>query len=124
MTEINDYPNVRDKPRLRREAVTVGAMIDIYCSEKHGTLANDVCADCARLRDYSLLRLNRCPFQEGKTTCGNCRVHCYRPEMRQQAREMMRTAGPKMAYRHPLMTLRHFIDGRRREPLKSAKPRS
>jgi hypothetical protein len=117
-----EFPNLRDKARLRREAATVAAMIDIYCGERHGTAVNEVCAECAELRDYSFLRLNQCPFQEGKTTCGNCRVHCYKPAMRSKAKEMMSVAGPRMVYRHPLMTARHFIDGWRRRPQERQRP--
>jgi hypothetical protein len=29
----------------------------------------------------------------------------------------MRYAGPRMMFRHPILTLYHFLDGRREEPL-------
>ncbi len=103
--------------RIVRERRTVEAMIRLYCHDRHGTRA-EVCAECQSLMDYAGERLAKCPFQEGKTTCGNCRVHCYKPEMRERAREMMRTAGPRMPLRHPLLTLWHFLDGRRKEPVK------
>lgn len=109
-------PAVPTHPRMRREAATVSAMVDICCSELHGTRRGELCAACTELLEYSLLRLAKCPFQEGKTSCGNCRVHCYRPDMRERAREVMRTAGPRMPLRHPVMTLRHFLDGLRKEP--------
>jgi hypothetical protein len=105
-------------PRLRREARTLEAMVDICCAVRHGAPGGRRCEACAEFLDYALLRLARCPFQEGKTTCANCRVHCYRPDMRERARETMRTAGPRMPLRHPVMTLRHFLDGWRKEPLK------
>lgn len=103
---------------MEREARTVAAMIDIFCAQRHGTPKGERCGSCAALLDYALLRLAKCPFQEGKTSCGNCRVHCYKPDMRERAREMMRTAGPRMPLRHPLLTLRHFIDGLRKEPIR------
>ena len=103
---------------MRREARTVSAMADLSCSELHGTPRGELCEACSGVLDYALLRLSKCPFQEGKTTCGNCRVHCYKPDMRVRAREMMRTAGPRMPLRHPIMTLWHFLDGRRKEPLR------
>lgn len=108
-------------PRMRREAETVAAMIDISCAELHGTARGDLCGQCSALLEYSLARLDKCPFQEGKTTCANCRVHCYKPDMRERAREAMRTAGPRMPTRHPLMTLWHFLDGLRKEPVKRGK---
>ena len=33
--------------------------------------------------------------QEEKTFCSNCTVHCYRPEMRERIRTVMRYAGPR-----------------------------
>ena len=91
-------------------------MIDISCGELHGTRKGELCLACAALLDYAMLRLARCPFQEGKTSCGNCRVHCYKPDMRERAKETMRTAGPRMPLRHPLMSVWHFFDGLRKKP--------
>ena len=102
---------------MQREVQTVAAMIDISCTVHHGTAKGELCAPCAGLRDYALLRLAKCPFQERKTSCGNCKVHCYKPDMRERARETMRTAGPRMPLKHPLLSLRHFFDGLRKEPL-------
>jgi len=91
-------------------------MIGIYCREKHGT-RDALCDECRRLLEYAMLRLSRCPFQEGKTTCGNCRVHCYKPEMRDKIREVMRFAGPRMLRHYPLLALGHMLDGLRKEPV-------
>jgi len=102
---------------MQREARTISVMIDLYCTEQHGTSSGELCTPCAGFLDYALLRLSKCPFQEGKTSCGNCKVHCYKPDMRERARELMRTAGPRMPLRHPLLTLRHFLDGLRKEPV-------
>jgi hypothetical protein len=38
--------------------------------------------------------------------------------MREQIRAVMRYAGPRMLYRHPIMTLQHMIDGRREKPIR------
>ena len=101
--------------RLVREQKTVEAMIDVYCRGEHDS-GNGLCQECAALRNYSWQRLEKCPFQEGKTTCARCPVHCYSPEAREQIRTVMRYAGPRMLYHHPIMTLLHMIDGRRAEP--------
>ena len=111
-----DHPKLSKHPRMQREARTVAAMIDLSCSRLHGTAAGALCKPCAELLAYALARLTRCPFQEGKTSCGKCKVHCYRPDMRARAREVMRTAGPRMPLRHPLMALWHLLDGLREEP--------
>src|SRR4030042_1852345 len=98
------------RPRLSREMKTVAVMMSLYCKAHHRK--GGLCADCAGLRDYALKRLDKCPFGEGKTTCAKCPVHCYRPDMREKIRTVMRYSGPRMIYRHPLMAVRHIIDGR------------
>jgi hypothetical protein len=103
--------------RLRREWRTIEAMIAIYCAKRHGGRRGALCADCGGLRGYARARLERCPFGPGKSTCTNCRVHCYRTAMRERAREAMRFAGPRMLARHPYLTLMHvLVDERRPAP--------
>lgn len=103
-------------PRMAREARTIEAMIHIFCQHEHGA-KRDLCAECQELLDYAFLRLEKCPFQEDKSTCANCKVHCYRPEKREQIRVVMRQAGPHMLYRHPLLAFMHLvIDDRRPAP--------
>ncbi len=118
MARLVEFPNVSHHPRMQREAKTISRMTGIFCTQRHGTPNGELCRICAEFLDYALLRLARCPFQEGKTSCGNCRIHCYKPDMRELARETMRTAGPRMPLRHPLLTLWHFFDGLRKEPLR------
>lgn len=101
--------------RIIREQKTVQCMITLRCREHHGK--DELCSDCARLVEYSARRLQKCPFQDGKTTCAKCPVHCYRPDMRQSIREVMRYAGPRMIYRHPVMALGHFLDSTRKKPV-------
>lgn len=103
-------------PRLRREKATIEAMVAIYCRARHGATGREMCRDCRELLDYAEKRLALCPFQEHKPTCGNCTVHCYKPSLREKVRSIMRFAGPRMLRRHPLMAIRHLLDGRRRPP--------
>ncbi len=107
---------MRKKSRMEREAKTVEVMIRKYCKMKHG--AAPLCKECAGLLAYTNKRLAHCPFQEGKTTCGKCRVHCYKPAMREKIRKVMRVVGPHMALVDPLMAVRHLLDGLRKEPLR------
>lgn len=102
-------------PRLKREQTTIGLMIAIFCRDHHRT-TGELCPECRELLDYAKRRLQHCPFQEGKTTCGNCAVHCYKPAMRARIRTVMRYAGPRMAREHPLLALGHMLDGLRRKP--------
>lgn len=106
-------PSTGEGPRIRREKRTVAAMVGMYCRGLHGT-HGELCGECAELLAYAHARLDQCRFGEGKTTCGRCTVHCYRPEMRERIRAVMRWSGPRMLLRHPVMAVQHAVDGRRR----------
>lgn len=101
--------------RIARELRTVEVMIELYCRDHHGR-AGELCDHCAALRDYALRRVERCSFGEDKPTCSNCPVHCFKPSMREEIRTVMRYAGPRMAWRHPVLSIFHLLDGRRRSP--------
>jgi len=105
--------------RLKRERDTIQVMVRMYCRGQHHTV--ELCPDCCALEEYALNRLNRCPFQGGKTTCAKCRVHCYRPDMRDKIRQVMRYSGPRMMLRYPLKAVLHLLDGRRLEPVKQTR---
>lgn len=107
-------------PRMARERKTIRAMMEIFCHDQHKTKTG-LCPSCDELLNYAMLRLDKCPFQEGKTTCAKCPVHCYKPDMREKIREVMKFAGPRMTYRHPVLALSHLIDGSRKEPIRKGK---
>jgi hypothetical protein len=99
-------------PRIRREARTVEAMVRLYCRAQHES-SGALCAECTGLLDYAHARLEKCPFGEDKTTCLKCPVHCYRADMREKVRAVMRYAGPRMLYQHPILAILHLLDGLR-----------
>ena len=98
--------------KREREKRTVSLMIRLYCKKKHG-MKNDLCPDCEALTEYAMMRSDKCPFMETKTFCSNCRVHCYKPEMREKIREVMRFSGPRMIFSHPIMAIRHVIESKK-----------
>lgn len=106
------------RTRVTREKKTLKAMLRIYCQGHHGT-RETLCDECDQLLAYALERLDRCPFQEGKTTCAKCAIHCYQPKMRKQIRAVMRYAGPRMLWRHPILALLHLLDGLQEKPVRT-----
>lgn len=98
--------------KREREKRTVSLMIRLYCQKKHGT-GHGLCDECRALNDYAVQRSDHCPFMENKTFCSNCRVHCYKPQMREKIRAVMRFAGPRMIFRHPVMAIRHVIESKK-----------
>lgn len=95
--------------RLDRERRTIGAMIEIYCRGRHQA-AVGLCSECEKLYAYAMQRIDKCPFQENKPACAKCTIHCYKPQMRQEVREVMRYAGPRMLLYHPILTIMHYMD--------------
>ncbi len=126
------------KRKREREQEIVSQMIALYCKGNHSAHRSapprerggetrqvpegaalrergsgerwDLCPECAELEAYAHARSERCPFMEEKTFCSNCTVHCYRPEMRVRIRTVMRYAGPRMLFHHPVMAIRHMIE--------------
>lgn len=86
-------------------------MVGLYCAAKHGGVEGEVCQACRELLDYASQRLEKCPFGEEKPKCSQCTVHCYKPDMRERVREVMRFAGPRMLTRHPVMAIQHLVQG-------------
>jgi len=104
----------RSEPgHLAREKRTLQAMVQVYCRNHHGARA-PLCPECQSLCDYALGRLDRCPYGAEKTTCAKCPTHCYKPAMRDQVKVVMRYAGPRMLFHHPILALLHVLDGLRK----------
>lgn len=100
--------------KREREKRMVSQMIALYCRKKHHT-RGDLCPQCAALDAYARMRSDLCPFMETKTFCSNCRVHCYRPDMRARIREVMRFCGPRMILHHPVTAIRHVVETRKEQ---------
>ena len=98
--------------KREREKRTVSLMIRIYCKKKHGT-RKGLCPKCEALDAYARMRSDKCPFMETKTFCSNCKVHCYKADMREKIRAVMRFSGPRMIFSHPIMAIRHVIESKK-----------
>ncbi len=97
--------NINDK--RENEKRVVGQMISLYCRKNHH--GRELCPQCRELLDYADQRVTKCPFMETKTFCSNCKVHCYKPEMREKIREVMRFSGPRMIFYHPVLAVKHLV---------------
>lgn len=93
--------------RIEEEKKTVEAMIRLYCLKYEKN--HELCKDCRELIEYANARLDRCKFGNRKTTCQKCPVHCYRKDMREKIRKVMKFAGPRMILYHPIMAIKHLV---------------
>jgi predicted amidophosphoribosyltransferase len=95
--------------RLSRERHTIQVMIEIHCREQHHPM-DSLCAECQGLLTYTRQRIDKCPYQVNKPTCAKCPIHCYKPAMREQVRQVMRYAGPRMIIHYPMLAVLHSWD--------------
>lgn len=98
--------------KRQKEQYVVEEMIRLYC-RKNIRKKKDRKGRCVLpvffLSDYAKQRSQKCPFMEEKTFCANCKVHCYKPEMREQIRQVMRFSGPRMLLYHPVLAIWHLV---------------
>ena len=99
--------------KREQEKQVVGLMIELYCHGHHGTRGHTLCPDCEALRNYADARVDQCPHMETKTFCSACKTHCYKPQMREAIRQVMRWSGPRMIFHHPVLAVRHLIETRK-----------
>lgn len=98
--------------KREKEKRIVGEMIKLYCKKQH-KVKKGLCPECQALKEYAELRSDKCPFMESKTFCSNCKVHCYKKEMREKIRQVMRFSGPRMIFHHPVMAINHLVQSKK-----------
>ena len=87
---------------IEQEKKLITIMIEIY-EKAHGE-------DLSTLKEYAYKRIDHCPRKEEKTFCSSCPIHCYAPVYRQQIKMVMKYAGPRMIYKHPVIAIKHMIN--------------
>lgn len=93
--------------RIKEEKAVVEQMIRLYCRKHEGHAR--LCPECKELLAYAHRRLDICRYGAHKPTCRKCPVHCYRPDMKEKIRTVMRWSGPRMMLCHPLAAIRHLL---------------
>lgn len=82
-------------------------MVHYFCKKKHHN--KGLCSNCSALLEYAESRINNCPIKDKKTVCSNCKIHCYRPEMRQKIKDVMRFSGPRLLLFKPVWGFEYLI---------------
>lgn len=91
------------------EKRVVRLMIGLYCHDLHKSRKGTLCPDCAALADYADCRVDACRRGKEKTFCSNCPSPCYKPEMREKIRVVMRHSGPRMLFHRPALAVKHLM---------------
>ena len=93
--------------KLENEISILKIMVKLYCRNHHHSA--HLCELCNEVLNYAKQRVGQCKWQEEKPACAQCTVHCFKPIFRNKIQEMMRYAGPRMIYKHPIITLNHYV---------------
>lgn len=118
-------------PEVVKDTRLLGDFSVIYCKGRHPDAARMplrsegadlgvygdkppvVCNECAELLRYAEERRAFCP-KDPKPFCGHCDTHCYKPDMREYMRDVMRYAGPRsMLHGHAIDGVKHLLEGRK-----------
>ncbi|CEO05663.1 Nitrous oxide-stimulated promoter [[Clostridium] sordellii] len=95
--------------RIDKEKEIITLMINLYCKKKHGSLNNELCSECSDLEEYAHKRLTYCKFGNEKSSCKKCPIHCYKKDMREKVKEVMKFSGPRILIYNPLEYIRHIF---------------
>lgn len=94
--------------RIEKEKSMVELMIKLYCKKNHGT-KEGLCKECSELLEYAHKRLTYCKFGEKKTSCSKCPIHCYKRDMKEKIKKVMRFSGPRILIYSPYEFVRHIF---------------
>lgn len=94
--------------KIERQKQTVREIIKLYATHKKG--CKELTGELKELADYCDKRLEHCRWGEKKPACKNCSSHCYAKEKREEIRKIMRWAGPRMFFYHPVKAIKHLIN--------------
>jgi hypothetical protein len=94
--------------RHHHDAPTTGVDIGSGSSEPLVDGKHQVCAECREFLAYAVARRINCPL-DPKPVCKHCPVHCYKPNYRQQVKDVMRFSGKYLLLRGRLDLLWHYF---------------
>ncbi|MGL5379198.1 nitrous oxide-stimulated promoter family protein [Clostridium sp.] len=95
--------------RIDKEKKTIESMIKIYCNKKHSTKKGELCDECNELLTYAKKRLDFCKFGEDKKFCSKCPIHCYKKDMKEKIKEVMKFSGPRLLFYDPIEVIKHIF---------------
>ncbi|AEB75321.1 hypothetical protein ADU80_03460 [Clostridium botulinum] len=95
--------------KIEKEKEIVELMIKIYCNKNHNS-KEQLCNECRVLKEYAHDRLSKCRFGENKNSCGKCAIHCYKKDMREKIKKVMKFSGPRLIVYNPLALVKHLFD--------------
>lgn len=94
---------------IEKEKQIISLMIEIYCEKVHAQAKGTLCEECEALHEYAHKRLSFCKFGDEKTSCRKCPIHCYKKDMKQKVKEVMKFSGPRLIIYRPIEFIKHWF---------------
>ncbi len=91
--------------RKYNEKEVIEIMTKLYCKKQHGS--KELCTDCSNLLEYACFRIDKCRYKETKTFCSFCKTPCYKPNMKEQIKTVMKYSGPRLIFKKPILVFNH-----------------
>ena len=100
---------VLKKDKKEQEKKLIAIMINMYRSFEGREMSDD---ELDELLLYASKRIEACLYRrnnEKKPFCNVCPIHCYKSDMREKIKKVMRYAGPRLLFKHPVLSLKHLF---------------
>lgn len=93
--------------KIEKEKKTIEKIIRLY--SKYHDKSEDLSPELQALLNYAKARLEHCKFGNNKPACKHCPVHCYKPDMREKMRQVMRWIMPRYLFVSPWEFFKHLF---------------
>ncbi len=99
--------------RIKKDEKVLIKFITIYCKEHHlkkgkHEFKQGMCKECFELFEYAIQRNIDCPL-DPKPQCKHCRIHCYKPDMKQRIKDVMKFSGLYLIKHGRIDMILHYL---------------
>ena len=115
LDKIKSFLPKRKEPELKnnvpKEKENIRKTFGVYCRNNHNTEGDKLCAKCTALLTTVFTKIGRCPYGIGKPICEKCETPCFGENATKEFRNTMSSSQRKMLMSHPMMTIKHKLQG-------------
>ena len=99
------------KNNTPKEKENIHKTFGVYCRANHNTEGDKLCPKCTALLTTVFTKIGRCPYGIGKPICDKCETPCFGENATKEFRNIMSSSQRKMLLSHPMMTIKHKLQG-------------
>lgn len=115
LDKIKNILPKRKEPELKnntpKEKENIRKTFGVYCHKHHNTEGDKLCPKCTALLTTVFIKIGRCPYGIGKPICDKCETPCFGEAATNEFRSIMSSSQRKMLLTHPMMTIKHKLQG-------------